>query len=277
MYRLFEFFYQYRAFLFFVFLETICLWLIVRNNNYQGAAYFNSSNRYVAGILESKTNIQDYFGLKEVNAGLAQENARLKQLLIVEQQRKNLIIPTKADSSRMNKFTFVPAKVINNSTANFNNFITIDKGKEDGIKEGMGIISGLGVVGRIKQCSDHYCTALSVLHKNFTISSKIKSKGIDCNVQWDGRSPYEAELRDVTRHQKIAVGDTIVTSGYNSFFPEGITVGKITEFKLEGGSFWKARIELSTDFTALSYVYVIENKLEMEQDSLESKNIGGRP
>jgi rod shape-determining protein MreC len=227
--------------------------------------------------LESKTNVQDYFDLKAVNSELALENAKLKQLLTIEEQRKQLIIPTKADSIRMNKFRFVPAKVINNSTANFNNFITINKGKEDGIKEGMGIISTLGVVGRIKQCSDHYCTGLSVLHKSFTISSKIKNKGIDCNVQWDGKSPYEADLKDVTRHQKIAIGDTIVTSGYNSFFPEGIMVGKIIKFELEGGSFWKARIELSTDFTALSYVYVIENKLEIEQDSLESINLGGKP
>lgn len=275
MYRLFEFFYQYRAFLFFVLIETICIWLIVKNNHYQGAAFFNSSNRYVASVLDVKSDIQDYFQLKQVNANLASENARLKELLTIHRGKSDIPVLTSSDSLRVNKYKFIPSKVINNSTAHFNNYLTLNKGTKDGLKEGMGVISSDGAVGRINKCSDHFCTAFSLLSKNFSWSAKIKTKGIDCNVKWDGTDPTEADLLDITRHQKIAIGDTVVTSGYNTFFPEGIMIGKIKEFKPEGGSFWKARIELLTDFTSLSYVYAIENKMEAEQDTLQSKNIRG--
>ncbi|MBX9851666.1 MAG: rod shape-determining protein MreC [Cytophagaceae bacterium] len=274
MYRLFEFFYQYRAFLFFVLLETVSIWLIVSNNNYQGAAFFNSSNRYVGNVLEVKSNVQSYFELKQVNRELASENARLRQLLTAEQQKKYLNIPNNSDFLRVNKYYFIPARVINNSTGHFTNYITLDKGTLDGVKEGMGIISSEGVVGRIKKCSDHYSTAFSLLHDNLTISGKLKSKTkyIECNVKWDRRTPHEAALLDITRQQKIAVGDTVFTSGYDSYFPEGIMIGKVKEFKMEGGSYWKASLDLSTDFTSLSFVYIIGNKLEAEQDSLQHKN-----
>jgi len=272
MYRLFEFFWQYRAFLVFVLIETICIWLIVKNNNYQGAAFFNSSNRYAANILEVKTDIQDYFELKQVNENLAKENARLNQLLTSELQKKNTAISYQADSARASRYYFIAGKVINNSTANFNNYITIDKGTLDGLKPGMGLIASNGAVGKINQCSDHFCTAYSILSKNQTWSAKIKNKRIECHVQWNGIDPITADLLDIPRHQKIAAGDTVITSGYSTFFPEGIMIGKVKSFNLEGGSFWKATIELSTDFTALSYVYAIGNKMETEQDSLEIKN-----
>jgi rod shape-determining protein MreC len=273
MYRLLEFFYQYRAFLFFLLMEAVCIWLIVQNNTYQGAAFFNSSNRYVASILEVKSKIQDYFSLKNVNSELAEENARLKQILILEQQKQNLTIENKSDWLKANRFKFFPAKVINNSTGHFTNYITIDKGKANGITEGMGIIGPHGVVGRIKDCSDHYCTAFSVLHKKFILSAKIKDRGIDCHVKWNGENPFEADLVDVTRNYKLQKGDSVVTSGYNPYFPEGIMIGTVKDVKEEGGSFWKAKIDLSTDFNSLSYVYVIGNKMEPELDSLLKASI----
>jgi rod shape-determining protein MreC len=274
MYRLFQFLNQYRAFLFFVLIETICIWLIVKNNNYQGAAFFNSSNRYAANILEVKTDIQDYFELKEVNENLAKENARLNQLLISVQQKKPIPSLSPSDSLRAIRYEFIAGKVINNSTAHYNNFMTLDKGTLDGMKPGMGVISTNGVVGRINQCSDHFCTAISILSKDHRWSAKVKGKGIDCFVGWNesGFDPKTADLLNIPRHKQIAKGDTVVTSGFNRFFPEGIMIGKIKSFEPEGGSFLKATIELSTDFTSLSYVYAISNKMEAELDTLENKN-----
>jgi rod shape-determining protein MreC len=271
MYRLFEFFYQFRVFLFFVLLQGISLWLIVQNNYYQGAQFLNSSNRYAGSILETRSEVQEYFDLRQVNEKLAAENARLKQALTVSQQSAQLKIETPSDFRKINRYEFIPAKVVNNSTAQYNNYFTINKGHLDGLKEGMGVVGQDGVVGRIKTCSDHYCTAYSVLHKNFTVSGKIKGQ-IECNVRWEGQGPHVATLFDVTINHTIKNGDTVFTSGYNAWFPEGIMVGKINNTRQEGGSFWKGTVDLATDFTALNYVYVIGNKLEAEKDSLERSN-----
>lgn len=228
--------------------------------------------------MEVKSDIQDYFELKQVNENLAKENARLNQLLTAEMQKKGSAPLDTSHYLRANRFHYIPGKVINNSTANFNNYITIDKGLEDGLKPGMGLMSSTGAVGRINNCSDHFCTAISLLSKDIKWSAKVKGKSIDCFVGWSGTDPTEADLLNIPRHKIIKVGDTVITSGFNPFFPEGIMLGKIKKFELEGGSFWKAVLELSTDFTSLSYVYAIGNNMEAEQDSLQSKNNpGGNP
>src|SRR6187402_1737909 len=86
MERLFLFVYQNRAFFTFLALELMCSWLIVTNNQYQGAKFFNSSNGIVATMNNFSQGVRDYFQLREVNQMLAHENASLKQK--ISQQQK---------------------------------------------------------------------------------------------------------------------------------------------------------------------------------------------
>src|ERR1700745_3963048 len=113
MQRLFDFLYSYRAFMFFVLLEVICGWLIVKNNNYQSSAFFNSSNYYAGSILKTRSDINEYFNLKEIDAELAQENARLNNELVIEKQKKNLYKENRSDSLKIHQYNFISAKVIN--------------------------------------------------------------------------------------------------------------------------------------------------------------------
>ena len=88
MERLFLFVYQYRAF--FTFLAwKFCAWLIVENNQYQGAKFFNSSNGIVATMNNFSQGVSDYFQLREVNQMLAEENAFLKRSLLNSTKRRS--------------------------------------------------------------------------------------------------------------------------------------------------------------------------------------------
>ncbi|MBL6446546.1 rod shape-determining protein MreC [Fulvivirga sp. 29W222] len=286
MQRLFLFLYQYRAFLTFLFLEIICSWFIIQNNNYQGAKFFNSSNRLAAGLLQSSGNISDYFGLARVNADLAQENAGLKERLEQLNQRlveiqishvkdsslaktDSVTIP-ETDSTVVKKYEYFSAKVINNSTRRFNNYITINKGAVDGVEPGFGVIGNDGVVGKVKIVSKHFAVITSILHGDVLISAKIKRTGDLATVKWAGVDPYAAQLMYVPRHVKPLVNDTIVTSGYNAIFPEGIPVGVVKDVEVrEDALFYDITISLASDLNELSYVYLIKNSLKTEQDSLE--------
>jgi rod shape-determining protein MreC len=272
MQRLFQFFYEYRAFLFFVFLETISGWLIVQNNNYQSSAFFNSSNYYAASILEIQNNIREYFSLRDVNEQLAQENSRLNYLLTIEQQKKSQSADTNSLYLRTHQYKFVPAKVINASMRRSQNFLTINKGLADGIKPQMGVISPLGAVGKVKACSQNFSTVVSLLTQNIYIASKIKSKEIQCSVTWDGKDPRRATVLNVPIHHKVQKGDTVVTSEENRIYPEGVLLGIVESAKINERAEYEINIILSTDFSTLSYVYVIENKLKDEADSLEQTN-----
>jgi rod shape-determining protein MreC len=273
MERLFLFIYQYRAFFTFVVLELFCFWLIVQNNQYQGAKFFNSSNTVVASINNFSQSIRDYFLLSEVNRTLAEENAVLKKYVETQKnQLQNEHEVTYSDSVIASRFEFISAKVVNNQVDRFKNFITINKGEDAGIEPGMAVISPLGAVGKVKKVSSHYSVVTSILHIDYMISAVLKKTNHFGSVQWDGRSPDFTKLNYIPRHVQLEVGDSVVTSGFNAIFPEGVLIGTISEKNLSPGSLtYDVTVSISQDFRKLSYVSVVKSYLKNEQDSLETE------
>jgi rod shape-determining protein MreC len=179
------------------------------------------------------------------------------------------------DSSIIKQFDYVSAKVINNSTQSFKNYITINKGRLDGITPGMAAISSQGAVGKVKSASDHYAVLISLLNTDEQLSSVIKRTGYFGTVQWGGTDPRQADLHYIPRHVDPQVGDTIVTSGYNAVFPENILVGTIASVNLsEEAPFYEIKVHLAQDFAKLAFVEIIRSHLKSEKDSLELGIIG---
>lgn len=271
MYKLYQFLLKYRAFIFFILIQLLCWWMIFQYNNIQNSVFFSTSNRYAGALLETRTNITDYFHLKEVNEQLAKENAKLRKQLSFSEEAQDLVSMGTPNYLMANRLEFIPAKVVKNSVDMRQNYLTLNKGTASGVKRDMGVISPLGIVGRVIKTSSHFSTAISLLHQNNSIASKIKRKNIRGTVSWPGGNPTIAKLEDVLRHHNISEGDTIITSEDNSIFPEGVIIGTIKDYHLgQGSSEYDITIDLATDFTALSYVYIIGNKLKPERDSLEN-------
>lgn len=265
MQDLLNFLYRYRTFGLFLFLEVICGWLIISYNNRPNAAFLNSSNALVAGINTLTSNTTNYFQLQEINDRLILENRLLRE------QVANMSLQHITLDSAEAKYKLYRANVINNTYQRAMNYLTLDVGIRDSIAPGMGVISGDGVIGQVKSVSENFATVTSLLHRNLLISSEILRTGTLCTVQWDGGDPTAASLKYVPRHVPVKVGDTVVTSGYNAVFPEDILVGIVNEINLEENDvFYDASIKLAVDFTSIKYVYLIENKLQAEQDSLET-------
>jgi rod shape-determining protein MreC len=276
MERLFKFIFERRAFLTFLLLELLCVWLVIENNQYQSTTYFNSSNRLSANIIGTSQNIREYFSLRDINSNLANENTGLRKKL---DQRNQLLYTVELnnmrDSAMVNRFDYVTAKVVNNSTRNYKNYLTINRGKAYGLEPGMAVISSAGVVGKVKSVSNHYSVLISLLNIDEQVSSIIKRTGHFGTVQWDGTDPKLIDLKYIPRHVELKVGDTIVTSGYNAVFPEGILVGVIKNYKLnEEAQFHSIKVELSQDFGKLSFVEIVKSNLKQERDSLEQLTIG---
>lgn len=277
MERLFRFIYQYRVFFTFLAFELLCVWLVVRNNQYQGTRFFNTSNRMAAKTVAVSQNISGYFSLREVNAQLAHENARLRKKL--EQRNQSLYqLETRelTDPAIINKFDFVSARVINNSTQQYKNFITIDKGTADGIAPGMAAINELGAVGKVKTASKHFAVLISLLNIDNQVSCIIKRTGYFGTAQWDGLDPQTIDLKYIPRHVQIKPGDTIVTSGYNAVFPPDIVVGVVKSATIKNEApFYDIQVNLSQDFSKLSFVEIVRSNLKAEKDSLEL-TLGGK-
>lgn len=265
MQELFNFLYRFRTFGLFLLLEGFCAWLILSYNNRQNAAFLNSSNSLVASINSFTRNTTDYFQLRQVNEQLVEENLILREQLANASFRR-----TSVDSTTSDKYHLLKAKVINNTFRRSMNYITLNAGTSDGIRPGMGVVSGTGVVGQVKSVSENFATVTSLLHRKLLISGRINRTKTLCTVQWDGESPLEAELKYIPRHIRIEEGDSITTSGFNAIFPQGILIGTINSFQLaDNDVFYTAKVKLAVDFSSLDNVYLIQNRMKTEQDSLE--------
>jgi rod shape-determining protein MreC len=286
VHKLFAFIYRYRAFLVFVILEVACAFLIVRNNSYHSAAFYTSSNRYAGMVLDFQQDVSDYFRLSSVNNALARENADLRQQLFhfrTEEMPDSVLseadsLPTtwlaslsSPDLSPSSVYSLIPAKIINNSIRKVNNFMTLNMGTAQGIEPGMGVIGPDGVVGRVKAASAHYATVTSLLHSQTMVSAKIKGNEAFGSVKWEGEDHTQASLHFIPRHVELAEGDTVVTSGFNAIFPEGVMIGTIRSFAKEPDkSFYTVQVNLAVDFSRLSYVYVVKDRHKKEREQLEA-------
>lgn len=272
MLRLFQFIVRYQAFLFFILLEALSGWLVIRNNHYQNAAFFNSSNKIAGDILNFNNNITSYFDLRLINNGLVLENAQLQtELSRLRNHLGQVNQNNAADRVKLDNYNFIPARVINNSTRRLNNYLTIDKGQMDHIQPNMAVINNQGVVGKVKSASANFATVTSILHPDVLTSALLKRTNTLCTVKWNGRNPEKAEILYVPRHVAVNVGDSVVCSGYNAVFPAGVTIGVVSKVDLkEENTYYDLEIAFATKFDQLSFVFVVSNTLKTEKDSLEN-------
>lgn len=260
------------AFLLFLFLEVVSLLFVFNYNKYQRVQYLNSSSRVTASVYNSFNSVVRYFELAKVNRNLAEENAMLKSFLFsdstVEVSVDSLVANVLQNDST---FRYISARIINNSVNKKHNYITLNKGRKHGIKPDQGIVSPKGIIGVVTTVSESYSMGFSVLNSRWGPSGKLKNSDFFGPVEWDGSNYQMANLKEIPFHVELAEGDTILTSGYSSFFPEGLMIGTIYSFaRPEGESFYNIRIKLAVDFKSINFVNVIDNLKKEELMELEN-------
>ena len=257
----------------FLILEIVSFYLLVNYNSYHRATWLSSSNKISGNIYNSYSNATQYLMLQQINEELAKENAYLRSQMPASFKDSKDYFSLVYDKLNKRQYTYRSARVINNSVNKHFNYITINKGSLNGIEKEMGVISAKGVVGIVKDVSEHYSSVISLLNTRLKISAKLKDKGFFGALGWDGKDYRYAWLNEIPIHASVSVGDVIVTSGYSSIFPEGILIGTVEAVeKDKGESFYRIKVKLSVDFKDLSFVEVISNNMREEQLQLESTN-----
>lgn len=166
----------------------------------------------------------------------------------------------------LDSYKLIPAKVVSNTVDKHDNFLTIDKGRADGVRDGMGVVSGTGVVGIVYLVSEHYAVVIPILSSKSSISCSLQGRGYFGYLHWTGGDTRKAWLDDVPRHAAFRLYDKVVTNGYSSVFPAGILVGKVLHvYNSPDGIAYRIQVELSTDFAKLRDVCVIDNQMLEER------------
>ncbi|MGN1248183.1 MAG: rod shape-determining protein MreC, partial [Paludibacteraceae bacterium] len=166
-------------------------------------------------------------------------------------------------------------KVVQMTMNGMRNYLTINRGEEDGVYEGMGVRNDEGAVGIVATVGKHYSVVLPLINIETRLSCRFLKNDYIGTLQWDGGDTRFADLADVATHLEVNIGDTIVTSGLSTSFPAGVPVGVVEECRLEeGASYYTVRVRLATDFRRLRHIEVIDNEDVEEINGLRIKDAG---
>ena len=263
MRNLFAFLFRHHVFLVFILLEIIALRMMIQSQYYQASRFASSSNVWSGLVLENFRNSTNYLSLSKINDLLAEENAQLKSLV------RDTVM--QSESFTNGAYQYISAKIIKNSYNKRSNYLTLNKGSLHGIKNGMGVCVSNGVVGIVRDVSEHYSTVMSVLNKKTVISTRFKKSNHFGELYWNGESHEYAQLHSIEKYVDVSVGDSLITNSYSSIFPEGITIGTVNRFERESTqNFYDIEVDLSVDFSNLDFVYIIKDILKDERKKLEA-------
>lgn len=276
MHNLLAFFVKTGTWILFGFYVVVSCVLLFTRNPYHHYVYLTSANSAVSAVYEAASNVTSYFNLRSINNDLLHRNSELEmEVLGLKQQLRRLSEDVVSDTfmvdSLPKRYHFIMAHVINNSVTRINNYLTIEKGSLDGIEPEMGVVDVNGVVGIVNKVGPHSARVISVLNPNWRLSCKVKSTGHIGSLVWDGKDSRDALLEELPQHAVYEVGDTIVTSGHSSAFPEGVPVGTVVEsMGHKDDNFRTLRIRLFTDFSTLRTVRVVKDAMRDELIEVES-------
>lgn len=274
MRNLFLFLVRYNAFFIFLLLEIIAFsWIVNKGGSGQQQVWISTSNSISGYFNERFSNVRKYWNLPEENLKLQKENAEIRAQLRREKYSHVVDTSIVEDEVYEQRYRYIPALVVNNSTNNQNNYLTLNRGSKHGIKPNSAVISSDGIVGIVLRTSPRYSTVLSLLHRDTRVSAMIKRNGFFGSLVWKPNNSSNAMTLDaIPRHADVVVNDTIITSGYSSIFPEGIMIGVIDTFRFEGGSnFYTIDVQLNTEMNKIRNVYVVDDYLKEEQLELEKE------
>ena len=284
---------RYSNFLLLVGLEVVAFILVVHGNKYQQVALSGAANAVTASVHLMTDNVTSYFRLRSDNAQLLEENARLNAEILdllnaqdsANQTNETLTrdyrVGGKSEASQNQNssdalyissdlaYSFIPARVIAYSNDRHHNYITLNKGRRDGITPDMGVIGKDGIVGVVQSVSTHFAVVAPIIHEGIFISSMIRKNDYMATLHWHMPDIHTASLEDVARHVDVRVGDTIVTSGMSAIFPADMPVGVVSDVSLgEGDSYYDIDVRLATDFNSLRTVTVLQYAHRAELDSI---------
>ena len=250
----------------FILLETCAILLVARGGVVQRFKVMGAVRSVESWFWERTRRIRYYFNFRTENDRLTAENLQLRQQL-----SRYAAVQRALDSMEVvvePEFTYFGATVVRNSVDRQHNFLVLDRGSDDGVEAGMGVVTSRGVVGIVSAVSRHYSYVISLLNTEQSVSAKLAGSGAFGPMTWTGVSPRGAVLREIPVHIQTAPGDTVYSSGFSTIYPPDIPLGTIEKSTIRQGSSQELTVSLLEDFRSLHNVYIVKNNRRQELEEL---------
>lgn len=272
MQQIINFLIRNKNFLLFLLLLFISIFFTIQSHSYHKSKFISSANFLSGGVFNMQHSISGYFGLKNENTRLLEENVRLRNqlslLTSVSDTSSGQFLDTISFSS---PYTFIKGLVYRNDYSKIDNYILINKGEKDSISPDMGVITDKGIVGIIENTSTNYSSVISILNSNSRINAGLKNSSHYGSLTWNGKDPNIVQLETIPRQAILKKGDTIITNGRSTIFPKGIGVGTIANYELDQSqSYYLIDVKLFNDMTNIGFIYAIRSNDKNEIMTLEN-------
>ncbi len=187
------------------------------------------------------------------NISLKSDNAKLKDV-----SKENDILRNEIELLPKEKFDLTAVHIIGRDFYENNDWLLVDKGERDGLRKGMPVIVGKGVlIGRISQVFPYNAKIVTITNPE----SNINATTVETGAMGIVKSKYGLGviLDMVLQTDYLKVGDDVITSEISQNIPRGLLIGKIKEIHLsEDKLFQTAIISMPIDFSKLRFVFVIK-------------------
>ncbi|MDN4754890.1 rod shape-determining protein MreC [Porphyromonadaceae bacterium W3.11] len=284
--RLIEFLRSRAHLMLFILLEVIAAVFLLRSSVYRKSVFLSSAS-IVAGSFQEISHIaNEYIGLKDANIELMKRNAQLEiELQTLRHQQSRLMVDSLSWSRLSNDSILRPfpyqykvAKVVGNILFRNSNYLTLDIGTDQGIDIDMGVVSNEGVIGVVQAVGKDYAKVIPLINNQFNLNCKVSGSPHIGTLSWDGGDIEYSVLTNLPKHSDFQVGDSVITSGYSSIFPENLYVGQVVDEATSKNDHFRAlKVKLGASFADLKYVYILQNferetRREVEERGLEKRN-----
>ncbi len=197
------------------------------------------------------------------------ENAELRRRLLAVERDVDILRTLEIENRHLTAlldikeknptFRFQAARVIAAGSSPLSRTLEIDRGSLAGIRRGMPVIAGQGLVGVIQRVGWSTAEVLTIADDKVAVRALVVRTRARGRVRGRGLFPrFKLKLSEVLRDDDVAVGDRITTSGHDAVFPAGIPIGEVTDVVVETGVQHRvAEVEPYVDFARLEDVSVI--------------------
>ena len=178
---------------------------------------------------------------EETHRELFRENVRLRRLL---------------DFRAKAGWNVIPAEVIGREVGPWSRGLLLDKGTRAGIRQGMAVLTSVGLVGRISEAGTHSSRVALLTDPHFRVMGRLPESSVTGLVS--GGPTGECLINYLPLDQEFPEGQPVSTSGGKSFAPAGILIGVVRKVWKDSSEMYQtARVQPAVRLGAVDEVLVV--------------------
>ena len=239
----------------------LCISLLVNRKNNVIEDFFKDISFYInKTIMYPFTRYNKEKGINQTESYLIQKNVNSSLEKEIQELKDALEL-----NKTLTEYDVVNSTILSRNKSYWFNTITIDKGKNSGLKENMPVVTRNGLLGKISKVYNNSSEVKLITSDdiNFKVSVSIKTNETDNYAILNGyiKKDNLIKANGIDKTTNINIGDTVLTSGLGEFFPSGIYIGTVEKIESDKYNLSKTiYIKTKQNFNDIHYVTVLKAK-----------------